>query len=102
MIEKLILLSIVCASISFTITESFIFSSFRNWINNKNYYLGKLFSCGYCLSHWVALVLVSIYSFRILTSNIILVDYFFTILIISWLSSCQWIIMCYFMNLTNK
>jgi len=102
MIEQLILLSIVSASISFTITESFLFHSLREWMKTKNYYLGKLFSCGYCFSHWISFLLVFIYSFRILTSDIILVDYFFTALIISWLSSCQWILMCYFMDKVNK
>lgn len=102
MIEQLILLSIVTASISFTITESFVFSSLREFIKTKSYYLGKLVSCGYCFSHWVALLLVLIYSFRILNSNILIFDYFFTALCLSWLGSFQWILMCYFMDKLNK
>jgi hypothetical protein len=100
--KQFILLSFVTASISFTVTESFLFFKLREYLKTKSYYLGKLFSCGYCFSHWISLLLVLIYSFRILNSNILILDYFFTALCISWLASFQWIIMCYFMDKLNK
>lgn len=101
MIIELILLSIVNASISFTITESVLFQPLRQYLKTKTIWLSKLVSCGYCLGHWTALGLVSIYQFNLFHSNI-LIDYFCTILVISWLSAVQWLLMCYLMKLTDK
>jgi len=101
MIITLILLSIVTASISFTITESVLFSDFRILVRKRNELLGELVSCGYCIGHWVAFFLVIIQQFNIFnTTN--LLDYFFTALIIAWLSAIQWLFMGILMDKAGK
>lgn len=91
----------VTASISFTISESWLFKGVREYIKSKNEILGHLFSCGYCLGHWVAFVLVAIYQYKIL-NGFFIVDYFLTALIISWLSAFQWALLCLLMIYSNK
>ncbi len=59
--KSVIYLSIVTASISFTVTETKVFHPVREWTKSKNGFLGELVSCGYCFGHWVAFVLVAIY-----------------------------------------
>jgi hypothetical protein len=46
------------AVISMAVTMSSIFQPFRTWLGKKNKWLGKLFSCPYCFSHWVSLAMV--------------------------------------------
>lgn len=43
------------SAISLTITKSKFFAGFREWIGSKSDLLGELFSCPWCLSHWVSL-----------------------------------------------
>ncbi len=98
---ELILISIVTASISFTITESKLFELFRNFIRRKNSFFGELVSCGYCLGHWVAFAIVIMYDFNVF-NNILFIDYFFTGLIIAWLSAIQLLFMYLLMNKAGK
>jgi hypothetical protein len=100
-VGKAILLSMVTASISFTVTETNIFLSFREWTENKNAIIGELLSCGYCLGHWIAFALVAIYRPQLFQLWWPL-DYFFTALIIAWLSAIQWAIMCGLMIKTGR
>lgn len=58
-------------------------------------------SCGYCFSHWVAFALVAIYHPRLLESWW-LMDYFFTALVIAWLSAFQWVLICWLMDKVEK
>jgi hypothetical protein len=100
-IEKVIYLSFITASISFTLSERKIFLHFRDWIKKRNSFLGELFCCGYCLGHWVAFSLVAIYRPRFFDSWWLL-DYFLTALVIAWLSAFQWVAMCWFMEKVGK
>ena len=95
------LLSAVTASLSYTITETKIFEPFRNWLKGKNEFMGKLFSCGYCMGHWIALALVAWFQIRIF-STWWLLDYVLTISVIAWLSGFQWILMCLLMEKAGK
>lgn len=99
--DQIILLSMVTASISFTISESFIFKSFREYLKLNFNLFGHLFSCGYCLGHWIAFILVLIFKPKIFEFYWI-IDYFLTILLISWLSAFQWISLCFLMKLSDK
>jgi len=94
-----ILLSITTASISFTVTETQIFKPLRDSI--KNPFFNKLFSCGYCFSHWIAFILVIIYQPKLFHFFWIL-DYFLTVLVIAWLASIQWLLMCWIMDKLEK
>ena len=100
--DKVLYLSLVTAGISFTITETKLFEPLRNWLEKQITFLARLFNCGYCLGHWVAFLLVAIYQPRLFTSLFFLIDYFFTALVIAWLSGFQWIALCYMMKLTGK
>jgi len=99
--EKVIYLSFVTASLSFTITETKLFKPLREWVKGRNVFLGELLSCGYCLGHWVAFALVIIYRPRLLYSWWLL-DYFITVLVVAWLGAFQWAVMCWLMDRTGK
>jgi hypothetical protein len=98
---QVILLSFVTASVSFTVAEMKIFAPFREWIKLKSSLLGELFTCGYCLGHWVAFILVAIYRPRLFQFWWVL-DYFLTALIIAWLATFQWVILCWLFRKTEK
>ena len=100
--DEVISLSFVTACISFTITETKLFEPLRNWLENQSTFLAKLFNCDYCLGHWVAFLLVAIYQPRLLNSFFFLIDYFFTALVIAWLSAFQGIVLCYLMKKAEK
>ncbi|NOY00639.1 MAG: DUF1360 domain-containing protein [Verrucomicrobia bacterium] len=96
-----LLLSIVTASISFTLCEMQLFLGVRQWISRQSKFFGKLASCAYCLGHWIAFFLVAIYRPRLFNGWWPL-DYFLTALIIAWASALQWVIMCWLMDRTDK
>jgi hypothetical protein len=100
-IEKIIYLSLVTASISFSVTETKLALPLRDWVKKKNYFLGELISCSYCFGHWVALALVVLYQPRLFEFWWPL-DYFLTALLIAWLGSFQWAVMCYLMEKAGK
>ena len=87
------LLSAVTASISYTISETKNFEPFRLWLREMNKFTGKLFSCGYCMGHWIALILVVFFQVKIFHTWW-LFDYFLTIIVIAWLAAFQWVLMC--------
>jgi hypothetical protein len=98
---KVICLSFVTAAISFTVAETKLFTSPREWMKKKSPFWGELLSCGYCFGHWVAFGLVVIYRPRLFESWLPL-DYFLTALVIAWLSAFQWILMCWLTQKTGK
>jgi hypothetical protein len=97
LLEKVILLSLVVASISFTVCESKLFKPLREWTKQKFSYLEDFLSCGYCLGHWVSFGLVAIYQPKLFNSWWLL-DYFLTALVIAWFSGFQWAAMCWLME----
>jgi hypothetical protein len=99
--EEILLLALVTASISFTISETKLFKPLREWLKAKVAFLGELFSCGYCLGHWVSFALTAIYRPRLFEFWWPL-DYFLTALIIAWLSAFQWVLMCWAMQQAKK
>lgn len=99
--ESVIYLSFVTASISFTVTETKLFKSLREWLQKKSVFLGNLFSCGYCFGHWTAFALVAIYQPKLFECWW-LMDYFLTALVIAWLSGFQWASMCWLMDKAGK
>jgi hypothetical protein len=95
--EKVIYLSFVTASISFTVTETKLLKPLREWVKGKNSFTGELLCCGYCFGHWVAFALVAVYQPKLFESWWLL-DYFLTALVIAWLGAFQWILMCWLMQ----
>lgn len=100
-IEKVICLSFITASISFTITETKIFLPIREWVKKRNASFGELLSCGYCFGHWIAFILVSIYQ-PSLFELWWLLDYFLTALVVAWLAAFQWATLCWLMEKAGK
>jgi len=99
--EKVIYLSFVTASLSFTVTETKIFMPVREWVKGKNSFWGELLSCGHCFGYWVAFIIVLIYQPRLFEFWWPL-DYFLTAIVIAWLSSFQWVFMCWLMEKAGK
>ncbi len=98
--EKIIYLSLIAASVSFTVTETGIFQPLRDGVK-KYSFIGKLFSCGYCFGYWVALGLVAVYRPRLFEMWWPL-DYLCAALIIAWFSAFQWAAMCWLMDKAGK
>jgi len=96
-----IYLSFITASISFSVTETKLFKPLREWMKEKSTFFGELFSCGYCLGHWVAFALVAVYQPKIVAAWSPL-DYFLTALLIAWFSGIQWVLMCWVMAKAGK
>jgi hypothetical protein len=99
--ETAVLLSLVTASVSFTVAETKLFKRFREWVAGKSSFLGAMFSCGYCLGHWIAFALVAVYRPRLFESWWLL-DYFLTALVVAWLGGVQWALMCLLMRTEGK
>ena len=99
--KEIIYLSLVTASISYTVTETRLFMPLREWIKKRNSFLGKILFCGYCFGFWIALALVVIIHPRLFELWWLL-DYFLTALAVAWLSGFQWAAMCWMMEKAGK
>ncbi len=99
--KEVVYLSFAVASIAFTVTETKLFKPFRDRVKRRNSFFGSLLLCGYCFGHWLAFILVAIYKPRLLYTWSPL-DYFFTAIVIAWLSAFQWVTMCWLMKKTGK
>ena len=99
--ETVLYLSLVTASISFTVTETKLFRPLREWGWSKNSVLRELFSCGYCFGYWVAIGMTAIFQPRVFYSWIWL-DYFLTALVIAWIAAFQWVVMSWLMKQAEK
>ena len=97
----MVLLSIVTASVAFTLSETMVFVGLRDWLKARALWLGKLASCGYCLAHWVAFGLVAVYRPRLFEAWWLL-HYFLTVLVIAWLAAFQWGALCWLMEKAGK
>jgi len=97
-----LLLAAATASIAFTISETVLFRGFRDFVNAKSAWFGKLFSCGYCLGHWVALALVIAYRPRVYFSAWPVLDYGMTVLLIAWIAAFQWIALAMMVKVAGK
>jgi hypothetical protein len=98
-VKLFLLLSLVSASVSFTVSETYVFK----WLRDATWGpLNKLLSCGYCLGFWVALALMFIYEPRIVDCEIDWVDFCATWLAMAWLSGAQWIVMCLLFTKAGK
>ena len=88
--RSLAILSPMGAWLTFTLSESSLFAPVRTALARLNPLLGKLVSCGYCVSFWVSLVLVSVYRLRLLPDRWWALDLPATVLGLAWLIAIQW------------
>ena len=101
LMDQIFWLSVITASLAFTITETKLFLFFREWVTRWSTFFGKLVHCGYCTGHWIAFVVVAVFQ-PLLFETWWLLDYFLTSLAIAWLAAFQWIIMCLLMKFAGK
>jgi len=57
-LATLAMVALACASVSMTVARSRLFARPRQWLTDRSAWLGKLVTCPYCFSHWVALAMV--------------------------------------------
>ena len=73
----LLILSMVVASISWTVTQEEIFREWREAFEEKSKTAGNVlarkffyvFTCEYCFSHWVAVLILALTGFRLLIDD---------------------------------
>ena len=73
----LLILALVVASIAWTVTQEEIFREPREWCKNRsesatNIFVQKFFyvwTCEYCFSHWVTLLILIVTQFRLLIDD---------------------------------
>jgi hypothetical protein len=58
MILSLVLVSLVVMSLAHTIAKERLFEPLRERLGGEETWLGYLVSCPYCVSHWIAFVVV--------------------------------------------
>lgn len=80
-------LSLAVAAISMTIAKGKIFLPLRQWVEDRNEWLGNLVSCPYCTSHWVAVVVVALYQPKLTSFTFGIVDLIVSVFAIVTLSS---------------
>jgi hypothetical protein len=100
-VGQVLWLSLVTASVAFTLCDTTIFAGLRDWVKGRSAWLGKLAFCGYCLGHWVAFGLVAVYRPRLFDAWWLL-DYGCTALVIAWLAAFQWAALCWLLEKIRK
>lgn len=91
----LVLLSMIVASIAWTVTQEEIFREPREYCAQKSKTCGTLFqrkffyvfTCEYCFSHWVTLLILIVTGFQVLFSD--WRGYVLAFFLIPWLAN-QW------------
>lgn len=91
----LLILSLVVASIAWTVTQEAIFEEMREGAkkrseNAKNILVRKFFyvwTCEYCFSHWVTIVVLIVSGFRLLVED--WRGYVLAFFVLPWLAN-QW------------
>lgn len=56
-IGDILILAMASAAISITLTRASVFEAPRGYVAARSTFFGTLFSCTYCMSHWVSLLL---------------------------------------------
>lgn len=99
--KEVFVLSLIVASISYTVTRAFIFAPVRDWVKCRSAWLGELVSCGYCFGHWVSFAIVGVYGARSVI-GVPGVDYFLTAVMIAWLSAWQQVLFTVLLNIRSE
>lgn len=69
-----VVLALVVSGTSYTITMTDIFEPLRTFFARKSKWLGKLFSCFHCLSHWITFLLVALYRPQVIPGDFALLN----------------------------
>jgi len=60
-IPQVVVMALAIGTVSMTITKANVFEWLRSWLEDRNDFLADLFSCPYCMSHWIALGVMFMY-----------------------------------------
>ncbi|QGY33077.1 DUF1360 domain-containing protein [Pantoea cypripedii] len=77
-----LMIALASASLSMTVTQTELFAALRAWTTRKNGMLGHLFSCFYCMSHWMVAAGMLIYRPVLVHSNIGFIDWLMTAFVV--------------------
>jgi hypothetical protein len=91
----IIILSMVVASVAWTVTQEEIFREWREICNDKSKTCGNIiqrkffyvFTCEYCFSHWVTLLILILTGFRLLIDD--WRGYVLAFFLVPWIAN-QW------------
>ncbi len=91
----MLILSVIVASIAWTVTQEEIFSEWRDAFEKKSETASNIlvrkffyvFTCEYCFSHWVTLLILILTGFRILIED--WRGYILAFFLLPWLAN-QW------------
>ncbi len=91
----LVILSMIVASIAWTVTQEEIFREWRDFCDDKSQKCNNLlqrkffyvFTCEYCFSHWVTILILILTQFRLLIDD--WRGYILAFFVIPWLAN-QW------------
>lgn len=81
--ETLIIYSAIIASCSFTISVTSIFKPFRDLISKIHPKIEELIHCPYCLSHYIAMLILLITDWAFLFTKSSILNFIFTLLSIT-------------------
>jgi hypothetical protein len=79
---EVIVLSLVVSTTSVTVTKARVFREVRHIAARHGSWLGDLMRCPYCISHWISLLLVTIYRPCIVRSGVALADCLVSVFVI--------------------
>jgi hypothetical protein len=97
-----VLLALMVAALSVTITKAKIFERQRDWIYDKNGWLGKLVQCPYCSSHWLSLGVVLVYQPTPGVTSVFVLDLIASVFIIVALAAPASSLIMLCMGMSNK
>jgi len=58
---KIVVLAFAVSPIALTVTKTKVFKPLRTFLMAHCEWLGKLFSCPYCFSHWTSFAMVAVF-----------------------------------------
>ena len=72
---EVLVLSLVASTTSVTLAKARVFRGLREVVGRCGGWLGDLVRCPYCMSHWIALLLVAVYRPRLTQCSLPILDY---------------------------
>ena len=81
-LTSVLALGLAVATVAMTMTKAKVTLPLRERIKKRNEWLGELFSCPYCFSHWVSLVAVAIARPVLTDSGIYIFDLSISVLVV--------------------
>lgn len=102
MILTIIYLGVANGMISGCIAKSYFFEWFRDLVSWFSYPLHKLISCPYCLSHWVAVIMVWLWVPKLTNCGVAFFDYVVAAFVMVAVASISWGAAFYLMDRAEK